>query len=89
MKFKVLESNDYTYDSKDKNIYTSWDLYKIKNRVKENPNRMTFNPVESYFQDLYYSWDRDKKDAIIFASFMSSMATLMIVAILALMLGVS
>jgi hypothetical protein len=89
MKFKVLESNDYTYDSKDKNIYTSWDLHKIKNRVKKNPNRMTFNPVESYFQDLYYSWDKDKKDAIMFASFMSSMVTLLVVVILASILGVS
>jgi hypothetical protein len=89
MKFKVLESNDYTYDSKDKNIYTSWDLHKIKDRVKKNPNRMTFNPVESYFQDLYYSWDKDKKDAIMFASFMSSMVTLLVVVILASILGVS
>lgn len=89
MKFKVLESNDYSYDSKDKNVYTSWDLYKIKNRVMRNPNRMTFNPVESYFQDLYYAWDKDKKDAIIFASFISVMATLVFVAILLAMLGVS
>lgn len=89
MKFKVLESNDYSYDSKDKNVYTSWDLYKIKNRVMRNPNRMTFNPVESYFQELYYAWDKDKKDAIIFASFISVMSTLVFVAILLAMLGVS
>ena len=87
MKFKVLESNDYTYDSKDKNDYTSWKLHKIKNRIIDNPNRITFDPVESYFQELYHSWDKDKKDAVIFASFMTCMATMLFVVLLLLITG--
>jgi hypothetical protein len=89
MKFKVLESNDYTHDYKDKNVFSSWELIKLQRRVSNNPKRITFNPVEAYFQELYHEWGKDKKDAIIFACFASSMTTLMIVAILASMLGVS
>ena len=47
MKFKVLEVNDYTHSYKDKDVYTSWQLNEIKNRVRENPSRMTFDPVEA------------------------------------------
>lgn len=56
MKFKVIESNDYTHDYKDKNVFSSWKLIELKRRVGSNPKRMTFNPVEVYFQDLYSYW---------------------------------
>ena len=29
MKFKVIESNDYSYDAKDKNVFTATKLYDI------------------------------------------------------------
>ncbi len=87
MKFKVLESNDYTYDSKCINVDKSWKLDKIKNRIINKPNRITFDPVESYFQELYHSWDKDKKYAVIFASFMTCMATMLFVVLLLLITG--
>jgi hypothetical protein len=89
MKFKVIESNDYTHDYKDKNVFSSWELIKLKRRVGRNPKRITFNPVEAYFQELYKDWTGDVQDKIVFACFASSMATLLVVAILASMLGVS
>ena len=65
MKFKVLESNDYTHDYKDKNVFSSWELIKLKRRVGRNPKRMTINPVEVYFQDLYSDWIGDVQDKIV------------------------
>jgi len=61
MKFKILESNDYDYDSKDKNMitYTKW--LKLRRIVGENPKRMTFNPLEVELQKCYEYWFRARR----------------------------
>ena len=63
MKFKVIESNDYDYDAKDKNFYYSWDWSILKRKVAKNPNNITFNPLEVEFQKLreYWLWERRDK----------------------------
>jgi hypothetical protein len=78
MKFKVIESNDYSYDAKDKNVFTSSKLYDIMNRVKRNPKRMTFNPVERYYQQLYSAWNMDKNEKV----FLSVMITMLLTSLL-------
>jgi hypothetical protein len=60
MKFKVLESNDYDYNEKDKNFYYSWDWARLRSNVGKNPKKMTFNPLESEFQKLYSYWARER-----------------------------
>tara|TARA_Y100000033_G_C2746819_1_gene111558 strand:- start:571 stop:834 length:264 start_codon:yes stop_codon:yes gene_type:complete len=81
MKFKVLEVNDYTHSYKDKDVYTSWQLNEIKNRVRKNPSRMTFDPVEAYFQNLYWYWEKDRRDQIIMTIYITVTVVLCIVAI--------
>ena len=75
MKFKVIDSNDYTHDYKDKNVFSSWELIKLKRRVGRNPKRMTFNPVEVYFQDLYSDWIGDVQDKIVGYCLLTIIAT--------------
>ena len=75
MKFKVLELNDYSYDAKDKNVFTASKLYNIMNRVKKNPKRMTFNPVEVYYQRLYHVWNMHRNDKIYLAVIITMLST--------------
>tara|TARA_R100000278_G_C5436902_1_gene152248 strand:+ start:564 stop:836 length:273 start_codon:yes stop_codon:yes gene_type:complete len=75
MKFKVLESNDYSYDAKDKNVFTASKLYDIMISVKRNPKRMTFNPVERYYQQLYHSWNMHRNDKIFLAILITMLST--------------
>ena len=79
MKFKVLEVNDYTHSYKDKDVYTSWQLNEIKNRVRKNPSRMTFDPVEAYFQNLYWYWENDRRETILFTILMTTMVVLSVI----------
>tara|TARA_R100000700_G_scaffold40649_1_gene57056 strand:- start:967 stop:1263 length:297 start_codon:yes stop_codon:yes gene_type:complete len=84
MKFKVIESNDYSYDAKDKNVFTATKLYDIMMSVKKNPKRLTFNPVEIYHQQLYEVWNFDKNQKVYFAIIITMLLTsiLWLVAIL-------
>ena len=75
MKFKVIESNDYSYDAKDKNVFTASKLYDIMIRVRENPKRMTFNPVEVYYQRLYSVWNFDKDAKLWLAVIITMLST--------------
>lgn len=75
MKFKVIESNDYSYDVKDKNVFTATKLYNIMMRVKRNPKRMTFNPVERYYQQLYSVWNMDKDYKLVIATCLAVILT--------------
>tara|TARA_R100000458_G_scaffold59450_1_gene70100 strand:+ start:904 stop:1185 length:282 start_codon:yes stop_codon:yes gene_type:complete len=61
MKFKVLKSNDFDYDSKDKHFYSSWRLSVLRRRVGKNPKRMTFDPFEVYLQDCYATWLSERR----------------------------
>lgn len=65
MKFKVIESNDYDYDAKDKNFYYSWDFYNLMKKVGDNPKRITFNPLQNKMQYWYLRWQKDRRDRII------------------------
>ena len=65
MKFKVIDSNDYDYDEKDKNFYYSWDWAILKRKVAKNPTNMTFNPLEAEFQELYHYWKIERRDTVI------------------------
>lgn len=65
MKFKVLESNDYDYNEKDKNFYYSWDWSALKRKVAKNPKNMTFNPLEVEFQKLREYWIQEVIDKIV------------------------
>jgi hypothetical protein len=63
MNFKVLHGYGH---GKDKDTYTSWRLSKLVDRVYQNPNRMTFNPVEVYFQDLHKKWNMNNNWRVFF-----------------------
>ena len=66
MKFKVIDSNDYDYDEKDKNFYYSWDWAILKRKVAKNKGKnITFNPLEAEFQKLYHYWKVERRDTII------------------------
>ena len=63
MKFKILEVNDYDYDIKDKNMITYDKWLKLRRIIRDNPKRMTFNPLEVELQKCYEVWmaERNRK----------------------------
>ena len=89
MKFKILESNDYDYDSKDKNMITYSKWIKLRYIVGENPKRITFNPLEVELQKLHEHWTRTKRiylaEKVIFPLFV---LTLFALTICVIVLGV-
>ncbi len=88
MKFKVIESNDYDYDAKDKNFYYSWDFYNLMRKVGEDPKRITFNPLQAKMQYWYLRWQQDRRDRIIQKVLSIIIFTLVLIAIAILILEV-
>ena len=56
-------------------------MNEIKNRVRKNPSRMTFDPVEAYFQNLFWYWENDRRETILFTILMTTMVVLCVIAV--------
>ena len=65
MKFKIIESNDYNYDLKDKNTISHAKWYAMKRDVLKNPKRITFDPFIKEMQDLHNFWLMERREKIV------------------------
>ena len=65
MKFKIIESNDYNYDLKDKNTISHARWYNMKRDVLKNPNRITFDPFINEMQNLHNFWLQERREKIV------------------------